>query len=77
MEPQPEKLSARESLDIITVMIQEAKGNVQRVNFYFLLWGWVVTIAHLGMYILMQLEYERPYVAWIITIPAWIATFTG
>jgi hypothetical protein len=68
-------LTARESIDLITHMIMEAKGNVQRNNFYFLLWGWVVIIANLGMYSLTLLDYRHPYIAWTITIPAWIYTF--
>lgn len=69
-----ENLTAQESLDIITTMIREAKGNVQRNNFYFLLWGWVVMLANLGMFTLIQMGYPHPYVVWAITIPAWILT---
>jgi hypothetical protein len=68
------ELSAKESLDIITSMILEAKGNVQRNNFYFLLWGWIVVIANAGMYLLTKIGYEHPYIVWAITIPAWIFT---
>ncbi len=68
------ELSAKESLDIITSMILEAKGNVQRNHFYFLLWGWIVTIANAGMYLLTKIGYEHPYIVWTITIPAWIFT---
>jgi hypothetical protein len=74
MKMESENLSARQSLDIITTMIAEAKGNVQRNNFFFLLWGWVVAIANIGMYTLHSLGYSRPYIVWAITIPAWIVT---
>ena len=67
-------LTAKESLDLITSMIQEAKGHVRRNNFFFLLWGWVVVLANLGMYGLYQIEYSRPYLVWLITIPAWVFT---
>ena len=70
-------LTAKESLDLITAMIHEAKGQVQRNNFFFLLWGWVVVLANLGMYALYQIAYSRPYVVWLITIPAWIFTLSG
>lgn len=69
-----ENLTARQSLDIIAAMIQEAKGNVQRNNFFFLFWGWVVVLANLGMYALTMLDYQHPYGVWIITVPAWIYT---
>src|SRR5688572_27130532 len=72
MKTESENLSAQESLDIITRMIREAKGNVQQQGFHFLLWGWVIAIANLGMYLLAQLDYSRPYIVWAITIPAWI-----
>jgi len=75
MKQENPDLTAKESLDIITGMIMEAKGNVQRNNFYFLLWGWVVVLANIGMYALTQLEYRHPYIVWAITIPAWIFTF--
>jgi hypothetical protein len=70
-------LTARQSLDIITTMIREAKGKVQRNNFYFILWGWVIVLANIGMYALTQINYERPYVVWLITIPAWIYTLVS
>ncbi len=65
-------MTAQESLDIITRMIAEAKGNMMRNGFYFLLWGWVVIVANLGMYVLQKMNYEYFYVVWVITIPAWI-----
>jgi hypothetical protein len=71
---EPENLSAQQSLSIITSMIDQAKGNVQRNSFYFLLWGWVVALANLGMFALSMLDYQRPYIVWVITIPAWIYT---
>ncbi|HYC86129.1 MAG TPA: hypothetical protein VEB86_12945 [Chryseosolibacter sp.] len=74
MDDQSPDLSAKQSLDLIASMIMEAKGNVQRNNFYFLLWGWVVVSANLGMYALWMIDYKHPYVVWTITIPAWIYT---
>jgi hypothetical protein len=65
-------LTAQESLDIITSMIREAKGNMKRNGFYFLLWGWVIIVANLGMYTLQKIGYEHYYVVWAITVPAWI-----
>lgn len=67
-------LSARESLDIIAAMIAQAKGKVQRNNTFFLLWGWVVVLANLGMFMLRKMEFEYFYAIWLITIPAWMYT---
>lgn len=72
MKTEEENLSARQSLDIITSMIQEAKGKVQKNGFHFMLWGWVIVLANLGMYTLTKLGYPYPYIVWSITIPAWI-----
>ena len=72
MKTESEKLTAQESLHIITSMIHEAKGNAQKNGFHFLLWGWVVAVADLGMYTLTQLKYPHPYIVWVITVPAWI-----
>jgi hypothetical protein len=74
MKAESENLSARQSIDLITTMIMEAKGNVQRNNFFFLLWGWTIVAANIGMYTLALLNYEHPYIVWTITIPAWIIT---
>jgi hypothetical protein len=65
-------LTAQESLAIITSMIREAKGNMQRNGFYFLLWGWIIILANLGMYALQQVGYKHYYIVWAITVPAWI-----
>jgi hypothetical protein len=74
MNTEKTTLTPEQSLDIITRMIDQAKGNVQRNAYYFLLWGWVVALANLGMFTLIRIGYERPYIVWIITIPAWIFT---
>jgi hypothetical protein len=65
-------MSAQESLDLITSMIHEAKGNMMRNGFHFMLWGWVIVIANLGMFALQQLAVPHPYAVWAITVPAWI-----
>jgi hypothetical protein len=75
VKSESETLTAKESLDLIATMIETAKGNVQRNNFYYILWGWVTVIANLGMYALQQAGYQHFYAIWLITIPAWIITF--
>jgi hypothetical protein len=74
MNSETPDLSAKQSLDIITSMIQEAKGKVQRNNFYFLFWGWIIVVANIGMFFLTWMDYRYPYIVWLITIPAWIYT---
>jgi hypothetical protein len=74
MKTETEQLSPNQSLDIITQMINQAQGNMRGSSFHFLLWGWVVALANLGMFTLIEIEYSMPYVVWLITIPAWIAS---
>jgi hypothetical protein len=74
METENQILTTQQSLDIITKMIRQAHGNVKRNSVYLVLWGSVVTLANLGMFALMWAEYPRPYLVWLITIPAWILT---
>ena len=75
METENPILSTQESLDIITRMIKQARGNVSRSSIYLILWGSVAAIANIGVAILLWLGHPHPYFVWLITIPAWIATF--
>lgn len=71
-----EPKSNQESLEIIGDMISKAKRNIAKGgSFYFLLWGFVVSIANLSFYYLEAVvKYDKPYVVWIITFPASIIT---
>ena len=72
MESENQILTTQQSLDIITKMIRQAHGNVKKNSVYLILWGLVVTLANLGMFVLMWMEYPMPYLVWLITVPAWI-----
>lgn len=54
MQTDRENLSAQQSLEIITAMIRQAKGNVSSNSFHFLLWGWTLAIANLGVFVLLR-----------------------
>ena len=76
MNQETENLSGNQSLEIITAMINTAKGDIGQSSFHFLLWGWVILIANLGHYLLQEVaHYEAPFLVWLITIPAAIASF--
>ena len=69
MQVENENLSAQQSLNIITAMIRQAKGNLSSNSFYFLLWGWTITIANLGVFILIRFtDVEKPTIMFSITI---------
>lgn len=74
MKTNDESLSTQESLNIITEMINNAKGNVKENSIYFLLWGFVIAFANVGMFTLIKTNYPRPYLVWLIAVPAWIVT---
>ena len=74
MKTQDEPLTTQQSISIITEMINNAKGNVKENSIYFLLWGTVIAIANIGMFSLILANYPRPYMVWLIAIPAWIVT---
>lgn len=67
-------LTPEQSLKVITSMIRQAKGNLQKSSFYFLLWGWTIVIANLGVYLLIQFDIPNPHRMFLITIAAAIAT---
>ncbi|HPM32333.1 MAG TPA: hypothetical protein PLJ60_18510 [Chryseolinea sp.] len=73
MNLESEKFTPEQSLDVITSMINQAKGNMQRSSFYFLLWGWTIVIANLGVYVLLKFtSVENPFLMFALTIPAGI-----
>jgi len=74
MEDNTKHLTAEESLLFITRMIRHAQGKVQRNSVFFLLWGWIVIIANVGMFALTRVGYKHPYIVWLIAIPAWFYT---
>jgi len=69
MQPDHENLSAQQSLDIITAMIRQAKGNVSSNSFYFLLWGWTIAVANMGVFVMFRFtEVKDPTIMFSITI---------
>jgi len=76
MEEQKQPLSAQQSLDIITAMISQAKGNVSANSFHFLLWGWTIVIANVGVYIMLRFtNIHNATSIFMITILSAIASF--
>lgn len=69
-------LTEKESLELITDMINQAKRNYRKGgSFYFLVWGWVIMIANLMHYFLnVYTDFKYPYLVWLITIPTAILT---
>lgn len=76
MKTKHDNLNPQESLELITSMINQAKGNIGRSSFYFLLWGWVIALCNFGMYVIFKFTsfpHNAPYI-WLLVVPAWIIT---
>jgi len=68
MQVNEEEFSPRESLKLITEMIERTKSSISDRSHYFLLWGWAVVLGCLTQYFLKAvLNYPRHYYAWLIT----------
>lgn len=75
MENKTDNLNPQQSLELITSMIRQTQGNASGSSFYFLLWGWVITLCNFGMYFMLRFtQFEYPYLVWTLAIPAWIIT---
>ncbi|MFN9502708.1 MAG: hypothetical protein ACK57K_15415 [Chryseotalea sp.] len=75
MKQEEKPLSPEQSLELISCIIRQTQGNVSSSSFYFLLWGWVITLCNVGMYILLKTEYaDYAPMVWLLCIPAWITT---
>lgn len=70
-----EHLNPQESLNIITDAIHKTKENLIGQSFYYLLWGWLVALAALADFLLIQTNIT-PYhfLPWFIITPIGIVT---
>lgn len=65
-----EKLSPKESLDIISDAIQKTKENIKEQSFYYLVWGWLCAIAAIMNYFILNFTtFKYPYLPWAILMP--------
>ncbi len=70
------ELSSKESLTLITEMINRAKRETAGDGgFQMRLWGWVIAICNFGHFTLEELGYEHPYYIWFLVIPAAAVSF--
>lgn len=59
-------LSHSESLELIRDMMQKAQKDMYDSSSWYLLWGWLVCLASLSHYILLQTGYDKPWLAWLL-----------
>lgn len=74
-----EEMDEKQSLKIITQMIDTAKNNLGNNSFHFLLWGWAVLIASMSHYFLWTNGIENHFLPWpiLMTITGIIAGIKG
>lgn len=65
-------ISQLESLEIIQSMINKAKNNFSENGHLYLLWGWVVLVCSITEFVLLQINYEKHYLVWMLCWAAFI-----
>lgn len=66
-----ENFSPEQSLQVIQSMIEKAKNQFSENGHLYLLWGWVIFIASVGQFILLNLvHYHNHYLVWFLP---WLA----
>jgi hypothetical protein len=68
MENEKSIMNNEESLRIIRSMIESTKQDLRDNGSWFLLWGWLVFIACITHFVLLQVQYDKPYMAWMLMI---------
>ena len=66
MENEKSTMSNQESLRIIQSMIESTKQDLHDNGSWFLLWGWLVFLACAIHFILLQVNYDQPQIAWML-----------
>jgi hypothetical protein len=66
---QQRSMNTEESLQLIQRMINTAKEDLNTNSFYYLLWGWLVFIACITHYVLIQAAPQMQGIGWIILMP--------
>ncbi len=61
-----DRLSEKESFDIIHKMIGNARNNITDNGFGWLLWGSMIFLASLSTFVLLELDYKEVYTGWNI-----------
>ena len=63
------EINPTESLELINKMIDAAKNKLADDGFYFILWGWLVTVCALTHYTLIRMGVQKSDLVWAIFMP--------
>jgi len=60
------QFTEQQSIKVIHEMIENTKAKFRDNGFFYLLWGWLVLIASISHFIMMNLGYEYAWLPWPI-----------
>jgi len=61
---------SKAQLDLIEEMIAQSRSNISEGSVFYLLWGWLVLIAAVINYVLLNfVDFQHHYIAWPILMP--------
>src|ERR1043166_3591417 len=75
METNEKQLNETQSLEVIQQMLNKVKSGIEDDSFYYIFWGWLVFIAAISNFILMNLNVEWAAAPWFLMILGGIVTF--
>ncbi|CAM4421504.1 hypothetical protein [Zobellia nedashkovskayae] len=72
------QLNPTESLNIISKAIGQTKEKIKEQSFYYIMWGWIISVASFCNYLLVTFtEFKHDYLPWLILIPiGWILSIS-
>ncbi len=70
------QLTEKESLKIITEMIEHSKAKIRENGFFYLLWGWLILTADILNFLLLKAGYSKPWLPWpVLMLAGLVVTF--
>jgi len=68
METNDKNFTEAESLAVMQQMISKVKSGMEDDSFYYIFWGWLVLIAALAHYVLLNMNVEWAGAVWLLMI---------
>ncbi|OQX82257.1 MAG: hypothetical protein B6D64_00815 [Bacteroidetes bacterium 4484_276] len=56
----------QDSIKVITEMIENSKSKIRDNGFFYLIWGWLVLVASVMNFVLLQIGFEQAWLPWPI-----------
>ncbi|MFN0081307.1 MAG: hypothetical protein ACKVOM_02225 [Ferruginibacter sp.] len=67
-----ESFNEKQSLELITGMINKAKNQFSESGMLYLVWGFAVLFCSIAQFILSKVGYKQVYYVWFFTFPVYI-----